>query len=448
MTYTEHLPQVSFPSRVPFFFCLNGTARLLQVVLALCFAGSAGTAAAADRLIDLVAIPDLNGNSSSELVTLVSPPLREERGSILDADAMLYVRDAASGASIGDFPLVTPGWNTLGLLSVPQGNRVLIGVLQQHAGGAIRVTLRHAATGAFVRDIRFLDTARTALAATFVRNAAGPGAPGVAVLALNRPIDNRSFSYRPNETVIVEVRRAGNGESVRKMYPLFWPVWDDSHDVVPMGIAPIDDQNGNGSSEIAVLAHVDETTIAVVAHDARTGTQISPYSDSNGAPTLLYLRGATPIGFAPLDDASGDGQAEIAVLGQRDDRRSRLQLREVMAGTRVVNPIVLAPTWEPRFVRSLSDVDGNGAAELAMGALRGDGRITVDVHDGGTGTRTSRINFLRPGFDPRDLEILGDLSANGVEELALIGHNPENGVVRIQIRDARSGNLLRNIGLP
>src|SRR5687767_5356947 len=106
----------------------------------------------ADGLVDLVAIPDINGNSSGELVALVA-------GSIADR---MHVRDARTGAALGDFTIDRPGWKALALVGVPDGEHTVVGVLQQHAGGAIRVALRDAATGAFIRDIPFLDTARTA----------------------------------------------------------------------------------------------------------------------------------------------------------------------------------------------------------------------------------------------------------------------------------------------
>jgi hypothetical protein len=104
--------------------------------------------------------------------------------------------------------------------------------------------------------------------------------------------------------------------------------------------------------------------------------------------------------------------------------------------------------WTPRHLRALGDVDGNGAAEIAVEALRPNGSIVVDVRDGVTQTLTRRTHFLTAGFDPHDLEVLPDQSGNGVEELAVLGRNPQTGDIRIQIRDAATGEHLRTIRRP
>jgi hypothetical protein len=124
-----------------------------------------------------------------------------------------------------------------------------------------------------------------------------------------------------------------------------------------------------------------------------------------------------------------------------------LQLREITDGALVWSRRTIVD-WTPRQIRALGDVDGNGAAEIAVAALRPNGRITVDVRDGATQALTSRTNFLPVGFDPRGLEVLPDQSGNGVEELAVLGRNPQSGEVRIQIRDAATGELLRTLLRP
>jgi hypothetical protein len=426
--------------------------RLIQLTVAMCLAAAAKWALGAplaDRELELVVLADLNGNASAELATLVSEPQGAGGVGQFGVVPTVYVKDSATGARISSFRLFElDHWHTLELIAVPLSDGSLIGALQQHSGGAIRITLYDAATGAFVRNIAFLDTSRTAIAATFVPDATGPGVPGLAVLAWVRPIDGRGYSYTAGEEVIIEVRRPDTGERLQKLYNLYYPAWDYGYDVRPLAIAQVDDQNGNGSSELAVLARVwgYRKTIAVVTRDTQSADYLSPYNLGNGEATMIYTNIGKPVGFVSLPDASGDGQAELAVLGSVGNVY-RLQLREITDGALVWSRRTIVD-WTPRQIRALGDVDGNGAAEIAVAALRPNGRITVDVRDGATQALTSRTNFLPVGFDPRGLEVLPDQSGNGVEELAVLGRNPQSGEIRIQIRDAATGELLRTLLRP
>lgn len=425
---------------------------VIELIGLLCLAGAGTIAVAAppaERDLDLVALTDLNGNSSVELAALVSEPRGDGRAGSFPGHARIYVRDSSTGARVSGTWLHDRDWRTLQLIAVPFRGESLIGALQQHAGGAIRVALYDPATGAFIHNIEFLDRQRTAIAVTFVRDA-GLGVPGLAVLALNRPINGSAHSYQAGEEVIIEIRSLATGFQLQKLYNLYYPQWDYGYGVTPLAIASVDDQNGNGSNELAVLArvmdYVGPDTFAVVTRDAHSAEYLSPYYEGNGAASMIYTNTIKPVGFVSLPDTTGDGQAELAVVGF-GGQGYRLQVRQVLDGSLVGNRRIYVD-WSPRYVRVLGDVDGNGAAEVAVAALRTDGRITVDVRDGAAQTLTSRINFLTADFDPRDLEVLPDQSGNGVEELALVGRNGQTGEVRIQIRDASTGQHLRTLWLP
>ena len=425
---------------------------LIGIIGLLCFAGTVTKVVAAppaDRELDLVVLADLNGNASAELATLVSEPLDDGGAGKFPTRPWVYLRDSATGARFGSFGLFERGWQTLELIAVPLREGSLIGALQQHSDGTIRVTLYDPAMGEHIGDIEFLDTSRTAISFTYVRDA-GLGVPGLAVLAYNYPIDGRRHSYRAGEEVIIEVRKLETGEQLLKTYYEYYPVWEYGYDVTPLAIVPVDDQNGNGSSELAAFASMnypnEPDTIGVVARDTYSAEYLSPYFDWNGLTTFVYTNTSEPVGFAALPDATGDGQAELAVLGAGDDG-FRLQLREfndaALVGSRRI-PVNLSP----RNIRALGDVDGNGSAEVAVAAVRSDGRNFILVLDGATQNRTSRIRFLNNAFDLRDFVILPDQSGNGVEELAVIGRNNETGAVRIQIRDAATGEHLRTLFRP
>jgi hypothetical protein len=427
---------------------------VIKLIGLACLAGAVTIAVAAppaDRDLDLVVLTDLNGNSSAELATLVSEPRGDGGAGRFSRHARIYVRDSSTGAPVSGTWLPYRNWRTLQLIAVPFRDGSLLGALQQHARGDIRVALYNPATGEFIHSIEFLDRWRTAIAVTYVHDT-GFGVPGLAVLALNKStVSGGPRSYRAGEEVMIGIRSLEAGLQLQKLYNGYYPQWDYGYGVTPVAIASVDDQNGNGSIEVAVLARVEDyvglDTFAVVTRDTYTAEYLSPYYEGNGEASMVYTNTLEqPVGFIALPDVTGDGQAELAVVGF-GGQGYRLQVRQVLDGGLVGNRRIY-DDWSPRYLRVLGDVDGNGAAEVAVAAVRTDGRIIVDVRDGAAQTLTSRIVFLTADFDPRDLEVLPDQSGNGIEELALVGRNADTGEVRIQIRDAATGQHLRTLWLP
>lgn len=63
-------------------------------------------------------------------------------------------------------------------------------------------------------------------------------------------------------------------------------------------------------------------------------------------------------------------------------------------------------------------------------------------------TVTTKIGGLGSAYDPRDVEVLDDVSGNSIQEVVVVGRRTDDGQVRVQLRDALSGTKLRNIDLP
>jgi hypothetical protein len=394
-----------------------------------------------DRAIELVTLPDVDGNGVGELAVFVSGPRGGGTPDAFGPTPSVYVRDSSSNAPLTEFLLADIGWNTLDTFSVTDGSSASVGVLQQHVDFRTRVQLYDAGSGTLIREIPFLASYRPAVGAVFLANADGTGKPGIAVVATGG-----------SHGIVAEVRSSRDGTHVRSMDFVYYSVWDYAS-VQPRGIVTLTDQNGNGSDELAVLARVIPgipQTISAVVMDPATGEQLSPYFVENGSSRLRFLAPSDrPRGVAVVADADGDGGSELAVLAKRGPRKpTRLEVKGATNAELVSSGIVLGPSVQPRFLRAIRSVDGNGSGGLALAAVRANGRIALDLRDARNGTLMNRARMRSTALDPRDLEVVPDFSDNGVEELALITRHAETGAVRIHLRDAATGTRLRVLKLP
>ncbi len=90
------------------------------------------------------------------------------------------------------------------------------------------------------------------------------------------------------------------------------------------------------------------------------------------------------------------------------------------------------------------------ADELALvGVSKSVGDIWVEVRDASDGTLVAPMWALRSGntspFSPCGVEIVPDMNADGVDELAVLCRNPSNDYPYVLIRDAEDGSIVNNI---
>ena len=63
------------------------------------------------------------------------------------------------------------------------------------------------------------------------------------------------------------------------------------------------------------------------------------------------------------------------------------------------------------------------------------------------GNLTKQTGVLGPAYDPRDVEVLADVSGNDIQEVVVAGLRPDTLSIRVQPRDALTGMKLRNIDI-
>jgi uncharacterized protein (DUF2141 family) len=201
----------------------------------------------------------------------------------------------------------------------------------------------------------------------------------------------------------------------------------------PQRLAVLPDQNGNGAVELAVLG-IKTTTggIAAEIKDARTGAELGQ---------VFFAKAFQPVDFAAVADANGNGAAELAVLGINGDGQPRVELRD--SDSTALVKVLWSPKWAtPLNLAELPDANGNGTPEVAVLGRSGSA-VLVKTADTGTGDQLGFV-YYNPNFAPHQVAALPDLDASGVAELAVLGRDAD-GTTKTELRDAATGALVRNL---
>jgi hypothetical protein len=383
-----------------------------------------------DVLLDLVTLGDVNTSGTADLAVMAaaledSTPAAANgtQASHLDTTDVIHVRDGGTGKKIVEFE-VTNAWHSQAMDTITTGAGILLAIMQTDDSGATRVLLYDALDGTLVKTIPFFDTSWSAVDLVAVRDAAGAGLEGVGVLATNTAGQHA-----------IEVRKPGNGALIDASPARFFnDVW------TTFGANDMGDFNGNGRSELAVLARNGAGKNAVEIRDALSGVRIS---------RIFYLGPANNlVDFDSADDVNSNGRPEIIVLGKKDGGPNTAHAKDGKTGDLIAKPVMLGPQWTTFALRTVDDLNGNSSPEIAAIATNAANITNVQVRDLLAATVTSRFGFLGPVYDPRDMEVLDDVSGNNLQELVVVGRRDDTGQIRVQIRDGKTGQKWKNIDLP
>jgi probable HAF family extracellular repeat protein len=381
-----------------------------------------------DKLLDLVALVDVNNSGSADLAVMVAAlhadaPAAADgtQTSHLDTTDVIHVRDGVTGQKIVEFE-VTNAWTSQAMDTITTGAGILLAIMQTNDTGATRVLLYNAADGTLVKTIPFFDTTWSAVDLVAVSDALGAGLEGVGVLATNGAGQHA-----------IEVRKPGNGAIIKRAN-YFNNVWG------AFGAIDLGDFNGNGRSELAVLARNGANKNAVEVRDSLSGVRLS---------RVFYLSpNFALVDFTSAADVNSSGRPEIVVLGKKNGSSNTAQAKDAKTGELIAKPIMLGPKWTTFAIRSMDDVDGNSGPEIVAAAVDAGNVTNVLIRDLMAATVTNRFGFLGPAYDPRDIEVLDDVTGNSIQDLAVVGRRDDTGQIRVQIRDASTGQKWKNIDLP
>lgn len=303
-------------------------------------------------VLDLQVAPDMNGNGKQEVAVLREGPVNVE------------LRDAGNGAAIKNVAFSTSLFpQSLSVLPDTNGNRTPeLAVLGRQAGRNV-VEVRDAQSGALLRSVTF-DATATARNLAVLPDINGNGKPEVAAL-----FDNTN----PTLDDVLEVRDVNDGALVKSM-----SIGKGSQ---ASEVALVADLNGNGSPELAVL----RTEAAdVQLFDSQTGIKLSSIALDS-----FYM----PLHLAAVPDVNSNGTEEITVLSRKiSDGSLRAEVRDAKT-RRLIRTVNFSALYRPDDLAVISDINGNGVAELSHAGVNASGNARSTQKDAKTGIQVNTINY-------------------------------------------------------
>jgi len=345
-----------------------------------------------------IGIPDLDGNGSPDIATVVRLP---------SGLLILKARDAQTGEMTGNVSLAGSAYDFVELDTVP-GSDTQIAVLLVRDNGAIRVTVADLATGTRASAIRF-GRKRTPVALAVIPGM-DDGGNGFAVL-----IDNGNGTSR------IFVRDA-DGTLLAKRGVTLDPI--DMERLGDLGATP--------ASEITVLGYRASGQVTSVTLDVGDGTRFA----------ITRFGTAPAVDLETLPSAGSDTLDTVAVL-QQGEGESLVTLADARTGAIIRSlgvPIAAAIDLE-----ILPALDGTDGASIAVFGTAADGVPTAIVADPHQGRMLAGPVFAADAA-PIDLAVLIGFGPSGVT-LASLGATSISSAI-LTLRDAVSGAPLGTIQVP
>lgn len=363
--------------------------------------------AVVERFSELLALSDVNGNSSPDVGIVTYVP---------GGSYHIKIRDGASGAAIsdidfGDDPAVAADTYSR------SGAAPALVLLGTRPAGTVRAQIKDAATGATIKNL-FYGSAYAGVDVVVVPDANQSGDPELAVLGEN-----------DQQRVRLETQDITDGSALST---LFLGTSTSAFSLTMHG-----DLDNSGTDDLSVNGVVRSTS------RVRTRT-IDPVSGSIFA-DFFFGNAYAPVAFSNHPDVNGMNEDELNFLGYRSDLgRIRFQNKDATDGAAIG-----ARFWEttalPIDLEAVDDTNGDGLADLLVLIELEDGSGRVRVQKNGTGALLKNIAFGAL-TNPIALSVSEDINGNGAPEVMVLGDN--NGVPRVQIRDSISGLNIRNIDFP
>ena len=205
----------------------------------------------------------------------------------------------------------------------------------------------------------------------------------------------------------------------------------------PVTGAALSDADGNGVSELAVLATRDS--------DSRMVVEIRNVSGAAAPRQIWFLANHSPVDMAVIEaDADGNTIPELAVLSARDsDGRNAVEIKNAFGAT---NPNTVWPgpgllasdpgAYTASDIEVLPDADSNGVPEVAVLLTRdSDSRIVVDIKNAAGAINPHAVWFMA-GNTAIDLAVVPDKDANSIPEVAVLSSRNSDSRNVVEIKNA------------
>jgi hypothetical protein len=202
----------------------------------------------------------------------------------------------------------------------------------------------------------------------------------------------------------------------------------------PLDLTVLPDQNGNGISELGMLA---QGPTRVELRDAVTGDRLN---------NLWFRADFTPHQVLTLPDLNGNGSAEVGVVLTKPDEPDRVAIKDTL--TKAWVQTLWAPGRYAPFDLLQVEVVSNGVGAPGVAMLLHDsttGETAVRVADAASNDEQALVSGYEASFTPVKFVSVADFTGNGVAEYAVLGRNPDTGVVRAEIREGQSAARLSRV---
>jgi hypothetical protein len=208
----------------------------------------------------------------------------------------------------------------------------------------------------------------------------------------------------------------------------------------PIDLDVMADINGNTRPELVVLARSEAGLNQIVIRDAETKVNINKIK--------YFGPGTMPKAAVILGSIGGGAAPAVTVLGEPADGRHNARSQDALTDALVSSIRFFNADWTTIGIDSLADVNGNGSPDVAVLAQHDANRaIRVQVRDALTGEPIRTVNFLGPTWSPGAFAAFADIDGNGIQELGVAARD-EDGDIRVQLRDASTGAVVSTMDLP
>jgi len=203
---------------------------------------------------------------------------------------------------------------------------------------------------------------------------------------------------------------------------------------VPKDLEVLDDLNGNGTPELALLSENSQAgkPDKVAIRDSFTGNVVR---------NLWFGTGTEPQQVVVLPDVDGDGFPELGVLREGDPT---VVVKSATTGALVANVEFRQDDYEPRALGVIADGTGNGVPDLAMFGFRPwDHKVRAQVKEVGSpvGSTVSKA-FFGTSFSPEAFAIVPDANGNQSPDLVRLGYSRDDGQLSAAVRDGTTGQAI------
>jgi hypothetical protein len=206
------------------------------------------------------------------------------------------------------------------------------------------------------------------------------------------------------------------------------------------GMAVLPGLEGSQNPRLAVLANSKGGNVRVSIVDAESGVRERNID-------VLNQRW-WPVDIQAVDDQNGNDSPEIIVLAQRDDGKIIARMTDTATSELISKVFPFNDKWRPLNFVVLPDVAPNGSPEIAvLGVQETSGVIKVQTIELDSGTVLKSQKYLSPKWHPYKMAIVPSSDDNQIPDIAVLGARIGNGKIRAQIRDGLSGNLIRNVSI-